>query len=244
MNIQLIETEDEKFNKVKHDLYNIVPSANRRCVFVGASGAGKNNLIANLLCVQPFKNYFNAIHMWSPNATYESINHHIQKCNPESKMSMYDEYDPSEFKNILTEIYSEQAKLKQKKKRPKKILIIIDDFITNKMFMKSNELNELFITSRKKGITLWLLSQKYNDITILHRLQCEHLCIFNMNQNEIKKIAKEQSEGQYNEKFLQHVFNKMIAPNPYSFLHINKKQTPDKRFMYKFEHYITHKHTT
>eukprot|EP00470_Lotharella_oceanica_P013323 CAMPEP_0170180928 /NCGR_PEP_ID=MMETSP0040_2-20121228/23421_1 /TAXON_ID=641309 /ORGANISM="Lotharella oceanica, Strain CCMP622" /LENGTH=56 /DNA_ID=CAMNT_0010425745 /DNA_START=51 /DNA_END=218 /DNA_ORIENTATION=+ len=52
----------------------------------------------------------------------------------------------------IHKIMKEQKELKDKKKPMKKILIILDDFASDKKVMKSKTLKDLFFAGRKYGM--------------------------------------------------------------------------------------------
>jgi hypothetical protein len=143
----------------------MIPSANRRAIFCARTSGGKTTNFVSLLIKPEFlKDYFDEIHLYSPNASYEPEHKLIGKFNKNSTVKLIDEFVSSDFDKTLKEIKADQKERKSNSKSLKKILIILDDFITDPRFFKNKSLNDCFISGRKFGITTWVLSQYYKKI--------------------------------------------------------------------------------
>ena len=228
-----------KNKKAKHNNYNLIPSYPNRTLFVAPTGSGKSVVIVNLLTRKRYlRNFFDVILFYSPNVNYEEEHIEIKIKNEKAEIKFEEKFKEKEFGAMVHKLMKEQKELKDKKKPMKKILIILDDFASDKKVMKSKTLKDLFFAGRKYGICVWVTSQYYKIVPPDIRTNAEHLVIFSRQpSSELKKIAEEISIGKYTKKKIIEIFDE-ISTIDYSFLHYNRKQPINKRYMINFESFI------
>ena len=223
----------------KNNAYGIIPSFPNRALLIGSTNSGKTNLLVSLLTSEKFlKGFYDQIYLWSPNAYFEEINELIEIYNKKAKVQFIENVNTKDFKKKVEQIFEEQRK-KKGLDNMDKILFIIDDAVSNKKFMRSKILQDVYFFSRKLYIQTFLLTQYYKSVPGQIRQNSEHLIIFaSQPKSEIKKVAEENSIGRYDEKFFYNVFNQLSKGGLYNFLHINRKKKPSERFFYNFESII------
>lgn len=222
-----------------HNNYNLIPSFPNRCLFIAPTGSGKSVVIVNLLSRKRYlRNFYDLILFYSPNVNYEEEHKEIIVKNPDTEVKFEEKFKEKEFGAMVNKLINEQKELKDKKKPMKKILIIIDDFASDKKVMKSKTLKDLFFAGRKYNISVWITSQYYKIVPPDIRTNAEHLIIFSKQPStELKKIAEEISIGKFNKKKIIEIFDE-ISNIDYSFLHYNRKQNINKRYMINFQSFI------
>ena len=229
---------NKKSDSKPHNNFELIPSAPRRCLFIGSTGSGKSHNVISLLIRKEFlKDFYNEIHLYSPNALFEDEYGLIKKYNKKTLVKLNDEFVPEEFDKLIDEIKIEQKTRKSDKKKMKNILIIVDDFITDKRFFNNKSLNDAFIQLRKYNCSTWILSQLYKKIPVLWRTNSEHLVIFSQPKSEVKKLSEELSVGKYDHNFFKKMFSR-VADENYSFIHVNRKLPPFKRFYFTYQYMI------
>lgn len=234
-NLDIIPLEDifsdfKRDKKEPHNLDKIISRHPFRLLICGPSGSGKSLFSISLLTRPEFlANFFHEIYFFSPSVHFESENELIKLKNTKTKVEFHETTD--EFQNVIKMIQAKNNELKSKNKKMKKCLIIIDDFISNKRFMKSKKLTDCFILMRKYNTSIIFLTQYYKSMLPLMRVNCTGLVIFNQNKSEIEKLSDECGIAQYDKHFFFDVF-KMIGKTNYSFMTINKNAKPDDRFYF------------
>lgn len=235
LNIVPIKTSKKK---VLHNNFNIIPSFPHRTLFVAPTGSGKSVVIVNLLTRKRYlRNFFNKIIFYSPNVNYEEEHLEIKLKNLKTDIQFEEQFKPKEFKTTIDDIMNKQKQLKDDKKPMKRILIIIDDFASDKKVMKSKILKDLFFAGRKYNISVWITTQYYKIVPPDIRTNAEHLIIFaEQPTTELEKITEEISIGSFTKKKLKDIFND-LSKERFNFLHYNRKQPINQRFMMKFKYY-------
>ena len=219
--LDVFKTKKEK-KLPKNNNYGVILSHPYRSYIVGKTGQGKSNLcISCLLKDNMLRNFFNEIHIFSPNVFFENDFKLIEKYNKDCKVNMYDTTE--KFSEVIDNIKASQKALHQKRgEKMENILIYIDDTLGDKKFLKSKALISCYCEMRKYNTSCWLLSQLYRGCPPVVRTQSESIIIFNQPRREVNKIVEELSWGKFDKKFFYEIFNN-LAKVPFSFIHINRK---------------------
>jgi len=215
-------------------------------VISGRSGMGKSNLLVSM-CLNPLifgfdgsgKHWFDNCFVLSNSEDdiYDVlINEGVLKHN-------HIKYLPDEIH--LKQIIDEQKKaVRLAKNDVSKIpctLIILDDIIDNKQFMNSKYIKLLAIRSRQLHCVTILLTQYFNCVPKLMRMQASSLMLFAGNQLE-QEIYNEMlcpagmSSKQF-DKMMEYAWTK-TENDKFPFMHCNLRNPIDKRFMKNFNEYI------
>ena len=132
-----------------------------------------------------------------------------------------------EHSNTMDDIYHDINDYNKKRKR--KILIVIDDMISQVMSNKKAQqvLKELFIRCRKLNISHCFLIQSYFSVPKDVKLNCTHYVIFKLNnKRELQNIAINHSADIDYKDFVR--IYRGCTKEPYNFLTIDTTQPIDK----------------
>ena len=194
---------------------------------VGAPGAGKSNIVYNLLCKKSkprfYYKQFDKVYIFSP--SLHTINKKINL--PDDQMINHLDI------NKLTEIVNEQLELG---KNGDHNLFVIDDLIND---IKGNipELLRISYNRRHigKGSTLIITSQKYNKLDNALRAVASQIIMLNNNKKELESLYLDHIniEKDEFEKLVDFVFDKK-----YNFLLINSENDKHNRYFKNFDRII------
>lgn len=250
--VNLYKTMPSKYkNKQWHydneKLMNIKMPA--RILITGTTGSGKTNLVMNLIRLI---NNFDRIFLFAKNRTeplYEMLK---DTCNdveeksdkkiffysdnideiPEAKDDCFKPFP--EDSEPTKDDGSEPTKPKKKKKKLVKNLVIIDDFVDDKSLKKSNA-STLFTQGRKKGITVFFLSQSYYLTPKLIRDNINY-CIFTkvMSSKDMSRIMNEYNLD-IDKNYLNHLVAKCTGKIDKFFMIDLETNDPNMRYRCNFE---------
>lgn len=230
-------------------------------LITGGKGAGKSSLICNLLLKDCYlRKQFNKLYYFSPTASLDrklqnNITNDITVKNPYLKrpradlpfgwgqqqqepepdrVFFIDTLDPEIFNGIKT--VQKSMINKHSKKYSDRILIVIDDFASDK-FLHSKPFLNLVLNSRHFNISLIINTQAYFLIDKTLRLNSSLIVLFETgNEKELKTI--------YDENNCNITFNewisiyKSIVKEPFQFMTINYQNPPKYRIMENLEYFI------
>ena len=215
--ISAIPTSKSEIKQCEASNTGVLPTHPFRAYVVGASGSGKSNLLISLLSrPDMYKDYFDKIFILSPTAN---------KLDDSYKILNLDEdcyFDPANGIELLKVIESIQKKNIKKAgigKAPK-VLIVMDDIISYKKFMRSKMLLKFFIMSRHYGISIILLSQAYHRVPKSIRLNVSTLMFFRGSQKENETINEDYCAPGCNKREFLKLINEATKER-YNFLFID-----------------------
>ncbi len=206
---------------------------------IGRSGSGKSNVVANMLTKKYFmKNFFDQIFLFSPTAKSDDLVEHLE-LKDDHIIEKLDESAITQLNKIVDE-NTEKVKKNGIKATAKnsKILIICDDCISEKVFIKSNILARLATAGRHALISTIICSQSYTKVPRVIRLQCQGLIVFPSSNDEIELLCEDLCPPGLNKKtFLELI--KFATDERYSFLFVNHHcKDPQQKFRKKFSEII------
>ena len=223
MNVREIKNRKKKIQQPASADKGFIAKHPFRCYIIGASGSGKTNLMLNLLSrVDMYKNYFDLIYILSPTAGKIDKTYNILKL-PEEQ---YFKCDPQVLERILA---IQKKIIKAKKKKPPKILIILDDCIAFTQFMNSRILLEFATMSRHFNISMFILSQAYHRVPKSVRISMSWICFFRSSQKELQVLCEDFCPAGFSHKQFKKVINEATAEK-YNFLNIDLNRPLEKRY--------------
>lgn len=235
LNIKPIIKSDDFYNK--QSKYEHIPKLPSRTIILGPSGSGKTNMLANLI-TNIYNNCFERIYIWSPSLqvdkTYKYImDYQSKNLQTEDDKLYFDEYNEEELEDVINmqqKVIEYQKKQKQKKMF--NIAIIIDDFADTKEFLRnSHMLQLLFIRGRHFFISTFILSQKYNILSPIIRINATALMIFKLrNGQELETFLTENSAILDKKKLLK-IYEK-ATEKKYDFLYVNLMASDPNNMFY------------
>lgn len=227
----ILKDEDEnpwkikKYETDKHDLpltfgmkNDIIPRFPCMQLLCGKSGSGKSNFLLNLMKNNDLMgDYFDEIFLISPTAKADDLVKHLEL----DEAHIW--YDLDKAIGDLETLLDNQAYDIEKKgiKNTSKILVICDDCVGDKKFMKADPLLKLAIHGRHNLVSSIICTQSYTKCTRAIRLQAQGLALFNGSSlDEVKLVAEDYCPAGYTKK----EFMKVVAfatQDPYDFIWIN-----------------------
>jgi hypothetical protein len=157
---------------------------------VGRRNRGKSHLLLKMLLNKKLlKDKFDEVILINPTYRYDEKYHVIKFTE------VFEEFSIELLENLLIKFQENEEK--------SKILLILDDCISENEF-KSNQsdhpLNRLAVNGRHWGVSLIILSQKYNAISSYIRAQLDYVILFETsNHYELKSIYEEYGNGSIKE---------------------------------------------
>lgn len=231
-------TEPEEFIDLNQN--PLLPIHPFRLLIVGASGAGKTNLLLNLLYdhLNFEALYVCAKDMFEPKYSrlkenytmFEDIEKEdILNCkkvkHKKELLNLYDKYKKqnvmfsSELNDFIT-VDELDSSLKN--------VVIFDDCITEK---DQKSIENLFIRGRKKNASIIYLSQSYYSTPINIRKNCNYFIFFNLQPREIQQIIRE-IDGNLTKEQFKDLYKKCVQKR-YDFFMLDLVD-PDKRYRKNF----------
>ena len=208
-------------------------------VCIGRSGSGKSNVIANMLTKKEFMaGFFDEVYLFSPTAKSDDLVEHL-KLKDDHIIEKLDETAITKLNQIVDK---NTEKIKKdgiaKTAKNSKILIICDDCISERVFIKSNILSRLATAGRHSLISTIICSQSYTKVPRVIRLQCQGLIVFPSSNDEIELLCEDLCPpGVSKKEFLDII--KFATDERYSFLFVNHHSSnPKDKFRKRFAEII------
>ena len=202
-------------SKIRNDNFKqikpFMPNDTFRMLICGPSGSGKTNTLIHML-IEPLL-YFDKIYLYTKNLEqdkYRKLLHIFQQIKKNKNI----DYEIIEARNDNITPVSELPTDNQK-------IAIFDDFVTEK---NQTPLINYFIQARHKNCSAIYLSQSYYKTPKDIRINCTHLCIYDLQTKHEKNLVCKE----YGIK--ENVY-KNATNDPYSFIYIN---LPKKTIMKNF----------
>jgi hypothetical protein len=218
------------------DIINRFPSLT---LCIGKSGSGKSNVVANMLTKKEFmKDFFDEIYLFSPTAKSDDLVEHLN-LKDERIIDNLDESSIIKLNKIVDD-NTEKIKKNGIKNTAKnsKILIICDDCISEKVFIKSNILSKLATAGRHALISTIICSQSYTKVPRVIRLQAQGMIVFPSSNDELDLLCEDLCPAGMSKKdFLELI--KYATEERYSFLFVNHHvKNPKEKFRKNFDEII------
>jgi len=228
--------------KFRQSRFRNVPELPIRAICVAPSGGGKSTLLVSLI-LDIYRNCFNRIYVFSPNAQHDvgqvwaPVAEYCRKELRQEEPCLYETFDDA-FVVELIEKHKRITRLCREAKRKElfQALVVIDDFADSEAVMRRSQALGLLLTKgRHYGMSTLLSIQKYRVLSTLLRVNASDLFIFKLRSRaELEALAEENSAEYGNE-----VTQKLIlraTEEPYSFLWLNLRASdPRDLFWLRFE---------
>ncbi|AJP61550.1 ATPase DNA packaging protein [Choristoneura biennis entomopoxvirus 'L' virophage] len=158
-------------------LLNYIPNT-VRCIINGESGCGKTNVLLNILSniFESYSGLFNLI-ICSKTLEQPLYQGYVNETKRNYKKCNIICVDKIENINISKTDY--------------KTIIVIDDMLGNMDKEDKKILISLFTTSRPRNISLFFLTQRYTQLDVICRQQCNYLITFRQGVKDLKTIYDE-----------------------------------------------------
>lgn len=231
--IKTAKSELPQTQYMRAEIINKFPSLT---LIVGKSGSGKSNVLVHMLTNPEFMgDFFDKVYLFSPTAKSDDLVEHLD-LNDENIIDKLDAGAVDKLNEIIDEqdqkIKSSGIKAIASKS---KILIVCDDCISQKHFMKSDILSRLATAGRHSLISTIILSQSYTKVPRVIRLQAQGLILFPSSNDEIELLSQDLCPPHTTKKQFMGLI-KYATAEPYSFLYVNHHvKNNDDKFRKNFD---------
>lgn len=243
---QSIGIEIKPLEKAKAQTYkqprlaklDVIPRIPFRISIIGASHSGKSVLVSSLLTspdlyTDSFKK--GNIIVFSPtsfsmdgvalDSTYEQCGIPIQNI-----------YHPENAGVVLDRLFEIKRAEKKKKNKVIPSLVIFDDCVHDKALLrKTKQIEQVFVAGRHFGISCIFVSQYFFGTPKSIRQQATFVCIFrNSGRRDFETFYELYNPSNIDSKTFQLTIEAELAREDYSFISVNMRVVPSKRFRLKF----------
>jgi hypothetical protein len=201
-------------------------------LIVGKTGAGKSNCLLNYIHLTslPKKGTFDHIFFCyqTDEALYQYLKDNIDKKQITFIKGVADFPSVDDFADSINE---------DKKKAPKRYLIIFDDCLNEVNKANIKKIEDYFKIGRKKSITLCFLTQRYFDTSKFVRSQISYVLIASISVRDAKAILKDSGSDLNNEQLMKlfKIATKKQSEDDIPFMKITMIETPiNKKYSRNF----------
>jgi nucleoside-triphosphatase THEP1 len=193
----------------------------------GSSGSGKTNLLMNILSKKEmYGGYFHYIIVYSPTSGKYDDMYKILKLPDEN---FVEEFSAETLENLI----SARKKLIDDKgiewvSKNSRVLIILDDVISNRAFLESQTALTLFALLRHYLVAVCVMMQSYRKLPRSLRVNCNAVAIFPSTQSEIEVLLDEVTPAGIKKREFEKVIE-YATKDDYSFLFINRHAKKDSQ---------------
>jgi len=226
LDIQVFKGKRDGVKKSKNQEKYSLPS-NGLLYVASPTGSGKTNLICNLLQPRMLGNVYDKIYIFTLSPCTMLLEH----CDniEEENIIIGDKYG-----EILTEIVQKQENYidEHEFKKAPHILIICDDVISSKPFMKNPTLSKLAFMGTHMKFSTWIISQDYHSLPKAIRMNVHGVIIIHgVKEKEIESFIDEHASAFLSRNQMRQLIKHAIE-EPYSFLFYNCTN-PNKKEAYR-----------
>ena len=216
----------------------VFPKVPFRLLLTGPSASGKTNLgrwmLNRFYIRENGKSWFDRIYLLSPTGNIDHVWKDLDGLKPKDRITaptpeLLDKIFNDQKREILGSTNDEAAShmsldsLSRRKTRAKRILIIFDDAIAEKI-MTSNSFLKLFIAGRHYNISSLVLTQSYVKIMRSARIQASAVCMFPSKTSEIARLYAEHGPKELNKNEFTELVQYATSPTdsePYPFFYVD-----------------------
>jgi hypothetical protein len=227
--------DDPKIKQPKGAEMGIVPRVPFRWIFTGPSNSGKTNLARWVLDKfyqkSPKESFFERIYLFSPTAKLDPVWKDLVGLRNSDRITELENGGKEKLFEII-ERGNRRTKALGKDKAPN-TLVIIDDGIADVKFMNSRPYTRGFIAGRHGNISIMKMTQSYNKVPRIARMQATALSMFPSKTTEIERLWDEHGPiGMGKWEFVdmvKYAINK-TEEEKYPFLFIDTDKPEQERF--------------
>lgn len=225
--IEPLETSKSRIPQRACSKNGTLPKFPFSMIISGRSGSGKTVCLLNILTKkQMYGNYFHYILVFSPTAGSEDDTYDALKIPKENFIK---NFDPM----ILERLIESRKSLIKKKgiewvSRHSRVLIILDDIISNRQFLHSSEALTLFSLLRHYLCSVIILIQSYTKVPRALRIQANSTILFPAQRNEVEIMKDELCPVCLTKKEFQRVIEH-CTQGQHDFMYINNHAKQGER---------------
>jgi hypothetical protein len=212
----------------------------------GSIGSGKTNCLLNML-MNPLiygfdmsgRHFFDNLFVLTN--SNDTVYDHLIKENILKPSNIKHQPEESDLKLIIDQQKKAIKESESLGLRPPNTAIIFDDIIDNKKFINSKYFKLCAIRPRQLFLAIYMCSQFFNAVPRMIRMQAQNLILFAGNKTEEEIYSDMLTPAGMTPRHFQSILNYAWDKRPddtHPFIHINRKQPVEKRFMRNFKEYI------
>ena len=196
---------------VKQSKYDVCGKLPIRSVILGPSGSGKTVLLQNMI-LDIYRDCFSRIFIFSPSIevdmTWGPVKQYVEKrvkvSHTAEEPIYFDHYDPDALANILeTQRKITNFLKKRGDKNLFQILILIDDFADDPIFIRQSKLlHALYTRGRHNVISTITAPQKFNATHPTIRVNATELYVYRLRNTKDLETFVEEVSAVYDKKTL------------------------------------------
>jgi Poxvirus A32 protein len=216
------------------------PSVPTSFLLVGPSGAGKGQVLLNLV-LKFYAHKFDRVYCWSPSIyldpQYLPLRRFLDKLTDQEKEPTYfEDFDAAKLAQILAEQKSIVQYTRERKMRTPQILLILDDMADSEIFSKRRgPLVMLATRGRHLNCSFVASVQKFNMVSMPIRVNCRNLCVWRLRNGKELALLLEELSGRYSSAEILELY-RHATDKPFGFLFVRlDARDPKDLFWSNFE---------
>lgn len=186
----LVKDDNESYHYKRKRIFD-VPF---RLLITAKSGAGKTNLLVNLICRNEFYNKdFDGenIFIVSPSLNNDDKIVKMIKFKEIPKCNLFSKYSDDILDALYSNIQDEYENDISEKKKPEHYLMIMDDVAYSGFLRKSKMVNKMYMNGRHINLSTIVIAQKFSDISTSIRENVTGAILFNCSNKQLELIAND-----------------------------------------------------
>ena len=246
---KILDSKDE-IPERRLSKHKVIPKHPMPLIISGSTNSGKTNLVVNMLTNPAMfggeseptnkkrNNYFDEIYVISGSCD-ETIRTLV-----DDKILEEENIMEPDVENINKIFEKQEMDVESGKKKSEldRVLIIIDDCLHEKKFLRSKELNRLITSGRHYSISTWLLTQYLFHLSTVARANADMIIQFRPNWREVQILCDLfRSVNMPKKSDFIKIVNEAVMPegeDKFPFLCISKSSPPEKMFRRNFDQYL------
>ena len=155
---------------------DVIPRVTSNVIFNGSSGSGKTTLLVRLILDMYPQGTFDRLVLVSPTCKSDDVQKQLHHLIDEEDMVD----DIKEAAKKLEELADEQREIIEKESASSapRVLVMYDDCMGEKAFMRESIFTKSFIASRHYNFTTFICSQSWTAVPRKCRLQAQNIFFF------------------------------------------------------------------
>jgi hypothetical protein len=226
--IKSLPTQKDGIYNCPASLQDVIPRTTSNVLFIGSSGSGKSTLLVNLVESPQFygNGTFDRKILISPTCKSDDIQKQLTEIHSDDMID-----DLKKAGSFLEELMQEQREVIESEGAgaAARVLLIFDDCVADKQFLKLEVFTKVFIASRHYGLTVFICSQSFTQVPRRCRLQAQNIFVFPGSNSEMEVLAEETSPPGFSKRQMANLIS-FCTEEKFSFMHFNRRVPHEIRY--------------
>lgn len=225
--IKVVKDDADDYGKK----YDLIPNLSTRILLFARSGAGKTNLICNMMLLW-YKGEFEPedIYIFSPSISNDTKLKKMIKYLEIPPENLYKNYNPDIVEAVydnIEQIYEEAVNNKEK---PPSSIILLDDLGYSNDLKKTDIIQKIFMNARHINCSCLATFQKETQCGTGLRSNANAIFIYGCSSKQLSLLEEEYNYTTKTKREFMKIFRK-YTPNPYNFICVNFSNPPSERYL-------------